>query len=1336
MGEAERYPNNADIQADPYVHATTDPAEAHRWGQRADSSQAGRRAEELGRVRDRGAGYNEDDNYRPRVYRVHPTGSVEPDLEYADTEHDSYRSAHPMQVGGEVRPLSCWGEECGNAEHWPDHPHYQMLKDEDDAEEERWRERHGMRRQAITGEEAEPGHEVWAEPQPGRSPVAPELEHNMMTREPHSWYRGLSYHGPYHVIRHPQTRQVHVVDAQGRSADPMGHASFGNPERDGRYGEEQAYELWHHLESAGPDAHRIGTEEEPKFSGVAKERTPAFPHSRIDPEDIERAARPDARVHEPQGHSPPDEWHGPYEVVKHPQTGEFHVVDNAGRQAPGMSWRGHPTQMHAERSRDYIDRRQQSKDLGRSLADKIWSGGEDILDPGGTAESRQSEENTRRGSELMGRYAGGRGQIKFDPDEEGGAPYYEREHMLPNGKGSGWYARHRGGASLDMYHRATGDVAHDHVYLPSDEHDQLSPGFDDIELGRHLQAWHDKPDGMRRHLEDEHWQNGGDERIQRWKQRRLGARHEAAGPDYPNPADHPWFQRIPVSKNNVKAAWYDSTDSEKAQGHHWYPDAHGLAKKMAGGDAALGAGLLSAYSPRTKWPANMFHASRSYDENRPLSHSTGDGPVMDVHTNAAARILAGEHHSQVLGGPKTRAFAHLIEHGGNRPGDLENGTARVVIDRHAMSVAAGRRLTDKEATSMPLKSEHYYHHVEQQYLDAADELSVETGKKVSPEDVQATTWLRQIRVNDAEDASTKATSGGKGRLNKGIADQKRWVEHIQKYHPEWEGTSMHASLQHTAADPPLRVPPSVDTLRPEACPVCGDQDVFKGQRCPVCGFVAPPDIFRDPDIEHARMMRQELEETKETSPFPEGPADEEQAVPGAEPGMNPPIGSGEDAEEQLFHPDQIAPDGVPGVQPDATAPGQGMLEPTGDEEQLAEPGELDAEGQPVSPGQEEIDEADPEGAAVREDAEAQEDEAMAGQLDVKAEGEEELAGEEEEEAEGGSPGKDQDEDERPGGKKMTKQRTAATAAVTAQQRVIDELRRENASLHAGLAFIASLAGVGEELDAVLKQADLANPAQPVDDPPQGPPVQTTEEALQTGAPTGSGNGLRRGPGHTEDDPSRPGATPGSMTAVPAEATTTAITPGADLPTPPANQLIDVTAPVQGTNPSQDGGVPIEQRRIETDVRVNPDPLAAKGPGIGGQGTDGTAFPWTIAARETLRSTASLSPEDERGARTFACIRLARLRVQAGLVRGDELELATYIERDAALSLHDIEREIQTLGQVSKAAAVAQAQPRYPRTMAPRTAARTAPSFSGEPAPMMAMTAGLGSPDDDGDLFLD
>ena len=1400
----------------------------------------------------------------------------------------------------------------------------------------------GLRAQAITGEEAEPGHQVWAKPQEGTSPVAAELLNNMHTREPEDWYHGLSYHGPYHIIRHPETRKVYLVDRHGRNAEPFGR-DFGVPERDGHYRESVAEEHWRGMESVGPDAHRTGTDQAPRFSELMSSRTPEFPHTRIDPEDASRAQRPDARVHEPQGHSPEDEWHGPYEVVKHPQTGKFHVIDNAGRHAPMGGWQGFKTQMQAERSRDYIDRRQQSKEQGAALAGKIFDTGMDVLDPGGTEESRESERNTQAGQELMTRYAGGRGQIKTDPDDEGGHPYYDREHMLPNGKGSGWYTKHYGGPSIDMYHRATGDVSHAMIHLPADEHDQLPDDFDDIELAKHIKAWHDDPQSERSYYENDKYGHQSEPKIIRWKRRHQGARTaatrplpqevgqrwpeqsahcancgmpftterddpghpenwrdvhaphlctECAGPRslfranelgkpppaevdmaggqgggdrarelmrtrekkvrrwtaddhdptmyslsarqaagqelgthctncgtpfgydasdfgnmrnskfphlcndciggyrgrtvydqgknpidyaskdlggagssqrlmrqvmeqgagrlwttddamkqslsslrheeallYKTPEDHPFFQVNPASSENIKHAWFHQvTDDEKDQARRWYPDAHIVAVSIAHGDAAKGAGMLSAYSPLTRWPANMFNAARSIHEGRAMGTQKGDGAIMAVHWRPAQRILAGEHHSQVFSpktAMKTRAFAHLIEHGGNTDEDLANGTPRVVVDRHALSVAIGRRVTDDEFSQAPISKARYYHHVAGKYIDAARDISHETGQAVDPSVVQAGTWLSQVRRNEAEDATMRGRLC-LGRITRGQQDVARWQDCARQHHPDLLPRSeiMHlGALQAMGGDPPLRVPQSVDTLRPEACPVCGNSDVFKGQRCPVCGFVSPPDIFRDPDIDQARLNRQELEEGIEESPYPEGPADEQQL-------LQQQIGSGEDADEQMVHPDQIAPDGIPGAQPEG-APGQGMLEPSGEQEP-----ELDANGQPVEPqpgGEEELppEEEQLEGAEMAEEgAEEQQEGEQLQERGAQDEAGEEEAGEEEAEEEGLSPGKEQDEDERPGGK-MPK-RSAATAAVTASDGAVAELRRENALLRTQLQFIADLAGVGPELEQIRRQADLANPAQPVPDPPQEPPVQSTEEALDSGAPTGSGTGEHRGPGHSEDDPSRPGTTPGSLTAVPAEQTTTAITPGADLPTPPANQLIDVTAPVQGTNPSQDGGVPIQQRRVETDVRVNPNPLAAQGPGIGGLGNDGTAYPWTIAARQAIAGPASA--EDERGARTMASIRLARLRVTAGLARGDELEVGAAIEKDARLSLRDIEHEIGTLSQVTRAAA--QGQPRYPRGLGPRQAARSAPSFAGQPVPAMAMTAGADTAGDDSDLFID
>jgi hypothetical protein len=380
--------------------------------------------------------------------------------------------------------------------------------------------------QAEAAMEAPEGHEIWAEPR-GVSPVAPYLYHNMSTREPEDWYKGLEYHGPYHIVRHPQTRQTWLVDREGRDANPTG-GHYGNRDRDGSYGESVAEGHWHGLESAGPDAHRIGTAEDPKFS-VMKERTPAFPHSRVDPEDTARVNRPAARVFAPEGHSPDEEYHGSYEVVRHPETGRYHVVDNQGRYGPMAGWQGHADQLHAERSRDYVERRQQSKEKARGIADALWEGGHNALDPGGTAESRQSEENTATASDMMGRYDGGRGKIKFDPDDEGGRPYYEREHHHDDGCPSGWYARHYGAPFAGVYHRATGDEQHDTIHLPVHPEDtgkmiqRLHPQFGDADLGAALKEWHDQPDGTRRHIETQDPEYDRHARkVQQWKGRHLG----------------------------------------------------------------------------------------------------------------------------------------------------------------------------------------------------------------------------------------------------------------------------------------------------------------------------------------------------------------------------------------------------------------------------------------------------------------------------------------------------------------------------------------------------------------------------------------------------------------------------------------------------------------------------------------------------------------------------------------------------------------------------------------------------------------------------------------------
>jgi hypothetical protein len=115
---------------------------------------------------------------------------------------------------------------------------------------------------------------------------------------------------------------------------------------------------------------------------------------------------------------------------------------------------------------------------------------------------------------------------------------------------------------------------------------------------------------------------------------------------------------------------------------------------------------------------------------------------------------------------------------------------------------------------------------------------------------------------------------------------------------------------------------------------------------------------------------------------------------------------------------------------------------------------------------------------------------------------------------------------------------------------------------------------------------------------------------------------------------------------------------------------------------------------------------------------------------------SLQPgEADAAARVMASMRLARLRVHAGLARGDELAVCAGIEKDAALSIHDIEREIAVLEQVQRSAPPRRPQP---GRGIPRTAQRSGPSLASQPAPAMAMTAAAGAPEleDNGeDIFL-
>lgn len=294
----------------------------------------------------------------------------------------------------------------------------------------------------------------------------------------------------------------------------------------------------------------------------------------------------------------------------------------------------------------------------------------------------------------------------------------------------------------------------------------------------------------------------------------------------------------------------------------------------------------------------------------------------------------------------------------------------------------------------------------------------------------------------------------------------------------------------------------------------------------------------------------------------------------------------------------------------------------------------------------------------------------------------------------------------------------ALAALAEQQKLIDDVaaaQRKNASatndslasvlqivkdqqgqiarLTAGLQYLSRYAGieprVASAMGLKLVQADVQNPAQPIPEPPAVPPTQTTQEVNTPEAFA---------------DVQAPGLVPGSTQDVAADVTTTNYTPGEDVPAPAVKRLVDVTAPVDGTQTQR----PLNETKTETDVRVG-DPMNPQ-----------TAFPMQpFMAPQRTASVQKTAQEiaDEAATRTMASIRLARLQMRAGIATASEgavspdFEIAGKIEKNASLSLADIEAQIETLDAVVKKQAGNDAA-RNQRLVPKSASGRQAPSLAG------------------------
>lgn len=179
-----------------------------------------------------------------------------------------------------------------------------------------------------------------------------------------------------------------------------------------------------------------------------------------------------------------------------------------------------------------------------------------------------------------------------------------------------------------------------------------------------------------------------------------------------------------MSVANILNVFDQATEIEYKEGECWYDDAHNFALRLCPDNVWKGAGVVSAFSARKKWAANVMLATNAIE--------TGVAWGSTNHFNSwAQRIIDGEHTLDVIKSPKLRAFAMTIATG-------ESPLA--VVDVHAQDIYYGRRLTEK--TRPDISKANRYPRISDAYIEAAYLAGVSTAT------MQATTWVAWQRIQE------------------------------------------------------------------------------------------------------------------------------------------------------------------------------------------------------------------------------------------------------------------------------------------------------------------------------------------------------------------------------------------------------------------------------------------------------------------------------------------------------------------------------------------------------------------------------------------------------------
>lgn len=167
---------------------------------------------------------------------------------------------------------------------------------------------------------------------------------------------------------------------------------------------------------------------------------------------------------------------------------------------------------------------------------------------------------------------------------------------------------------------------------------------------------------------------------------------------------------------NILASLHRASEDQTHAGMTWYSRQHTLALSLTPEDVWKGAGIIAAYSPLTPWWRNKELATESV--------RTGIARTDTLPNNyrAAARMLAGEHPLDVLGGTKTRHFAENIA--------LNGVSDKVTVDSIAFSCAVGVHTPAKKAKI----GVRVYRAIAEAYADVAASIGI------APCQAQAIAW--------------------------------------------------------------------------------------------------------------------------------------------------------------------------------------------------------------------------------------------------------------------------------------------------------------------------------------------------------------------------------------------------------------------------------------------------------------------------------------------------------------------------------------------------------------------------------------------------------------------